>query len=251
MTMQHHTEIAHEERFGDAPILVFCDHASNAMPASFECLGLPGDIMATHIAWDIGSGALGKAIAQRLGATLLTCGFSRLIIDPNRDLTSHDLIPAVSDQIPVPGNQMLTEADRTARIHEFHEPYHVRLAAAIDNLEARAGRDALAISVHSFTNRLMGAGEERPWGAGLLWREDAASARFMVDWLRREADWPVGDNEPYDARLFNYSVDRHIGPRGMRHLTYEVRQDLISDEAGVDAMAKLLADGIGALRKTQ
>ncbi len=251
MNTGHDIDIAREERFGDAPILVFCDHASNVMPASLECLGLPGDILATHIAWDIGAGDLAEAMARRLGATYFACGFSRLIVDVNRDLTSHDLIPAVADQIPVPGNQMLTEAIRADRIHHFHEPYHQRLAAAIGDLEARAGRHALAVSVHSFTNRLMGAGEERPWGAGMLWREDEASARFMIDWLRREADWPVGDNEPYDARLFNYSVDRHIGPRQMRHLTFEARQDLIADEAGVAAMADLLARGVGALAKTQ
>lgn len=249
MSAGHNIDIAREDRFGDTPILVFCDHASNVIPAPMECLGLPGDILATHIAWDIGAGALAEALARRLGAAFLACGFSRLIIDANRDVTSNDLIPAVADQIPVPGNQMLTEADRTARVRDFHDPYHARLGVAIDDLEARAGKEALAISVHSFTNRLMGAGEERPWGAGLLWREDEASARFIINWLRREADWPVGDNEPYDARLFNYSVDRHIGPRRMRHLTFEARQDLISDEAGVAAMADLLAHGVGALMK--
>ncbi len=248
MTAVPDIDIATETRFGDAPILVFCDHAANAMPASFDCLGLPGDILGTHIAWDIGAGALSEALARKLGAAYLACGFSRLIIDPNRDPTSHDLIPAVADQIPVPGNQMLTDADRTARLHEFHEPYHVRLSAAIADLEARYD-DPIAISIHSFTNRLMGAGDERPWGAGMLWREDEASAKFMIDWLRRHADWPVGDNEPYDARLFNYSVDRHIGPRAMRHLTYEVRQDLIVDADGVAQVADLLARGVGALAK--
>ena len=244
-------DIAREDRFGDAPVLVFCDHASNAMPAAMECLGLPGDILATHIAWDIGAGPLAEALARRLGAAFVACGFSRLIVDVNRDLTSHDLIPSVADQIPVPGNQMLTEASRAERVHNFHEPYHQRLARAIGDLEARAGVEALAISVHSFTNRLMGAGEERPWGAGMLWREDEASARFMIDWLRREARWPVGDNEPYDARLFNYSVDRHIGSRRMRHLTFEARQDLISDAAGVAEMADLFARGVGELVEKQ
>lgn len=249
MTDAPDIEIATEARFGDAPVLVFCDHASNAMPASFDCLGLPQDILATHIAWDIGAGAVAEALARNLGCAYLACGFSRLIVDPNRDPTSHDLIPAVADQIPVPGNQMLTDADRAARLHDFHEPYQDRLGAAIVELAERHA-DPIAISVHSFTNRLMGAGDERPWGAGLLWREDEASAKFMIDWLRRNADWPVGDNEPYDARLFNYSVDRHIGPRGMRHLTFEVRQDLITDAAGAEEIAGLLARGVGAMGKS-
>ena len=242
-------DIATAARFGDAPILVFCDHASNAMPAPFECLGLPQDILNTHIAWDIGAGALTESLARTLQCRYFACGYSRLIIDPNRDPTAHDLIPAVADQIPVPGNQMLTDADRDARLRNFHAPYHERLAAQIDELDNDFERP-LAISIHSFTNRLMGAGNERPWGAGLLWREDEAAATFMIDWLRAHADWPVGDNEPYDARLFNYSVDRHIGPRGMRHLTFEVRQDLLGDADGISRVSSLLARGVGAFLKT-
>jgi predicted N-formylglutamate amidohydrolase len=83
-----------------------------------------------------------------------------------------------------------------------------------------------------------------------LWRHDHASARFFIDWLAAQVDWPVGDNEPYDARVFNYSVDRHIAPMQMRHLTIEVRQDLIADEDGAAQMADLLARGVQELRKT-
>lgn len=240
--------IAKDACFGDAPVLVFCDHASNAMPDAFDCLGLPQDILATHIAWDIGASAVAEALARQLGAAYISCGFSRLLIDANRDVSSSDIIPAVADQIPVPGNQMLTQAARAARVRDFHAPYHERLGAAIDTLAARH-ENPIAISVHSFTNRLMGAGDERPWGAGLLWREDEASAKFIIDWLRNTADWPIGDNEPYDARLFNYSVDRHIGPRGMRHLTFEVRQDLIGDAAGATKIADMLARGVCALNE--
>jgi len=249
LQMTDDKNIATSERFGDAPVLVFCDHASNAIPAAFDCLGLPEDILRTHIAWDIGAAAVAEALARNLNATYLACAFSRLIVDANRDPTSGDLVPAVADQIPIPGNQMLTEADRDARIAEFHAPYHERLGAAVAAL-AEYAANPIAISVHSFTNRLMGAGEERPWGAGLLWHEDETSALFMIDWLRRHGDWPIGDNEPYDARLFNYSVDRHIGPRGMAHLTFEVRQDLVTDADGAALVADLLARGVGALLET-
>ncbi len=241
--------IAREDRFGDSPILVFCDHASNAMPAEMNCLGLPSDMLETHIAVDIGAGAVAEAMARNLGAGVLTCGYSRLVIDPNRSPSAPDLIPAVADQIPVPGNRNLTDAEIEARLHEFHEPYHERLGAAVTDFGARFDRP-LAVSVHSFTNRLMGAGDERPWGAGLLWRHDEAAARFFIKWLEAQVDWPVGDNEPYDARVFNYSVDRHIAPMGMRHLTLEVRQDLISDDEDAAQIADLLARGVQELRKT-
>ncbi|WP_375206143.1 N-formylglutamate amidohydrolase [Hyphococcus sp.] len=236
-------EIAHLETFGAAPVFVFCDHASNAMPASLNCLGLPEDILKTHIAYDIGAGAVAHGVAQRLEGTLFRCGFSRLVIDPNRALTTPDLIPAASDQIPIPGNQMLSEADRQARIDEFHIPYHDLLDQALDDMTASNGAP-LVVSIHSFTNRLMGAKEDRPWSVGLLWREDEPSARGMINHLERETDWRIGDNEPYDARIFNYSIDRHVGPRSLSHLTIEVRQDLISDNDGVAQLADVLAAGV-------
>ncbi len=236
-------EIAHLEKFGAAPVFIFCDHASNAIPAALNCLGLPEDILKTHIAWDIGAGALAAGLAQRLQGTLFRCGFSRLIIDPNRAIGTQDIIPPTSDQIPIPGNQMLSDDDCKARIDQFHIPYHDLMDAALDDFIATCG-EPFVISVHSFTNRLMGAAEDRPWAAGLLWREDEPSAREMINHLERETDWRIGDNEPYDARRFNYSVDRHIGPRSLSHITLEVRQDLISDNEGVAEMADLIAAGV-------
>lgn len=236
-------ETAHLESHGAAPVFVFCDHASNAMPEDLNCLGLPEDILGTHIAYDIGAGALAAGLAERLEGTFFRCEFSRLIVDPNRAPTTHDLIPATSDQIPIPGNQMLSEEDRKARIDRFHVPYHDRLDEALDEMIASAGAP-FVISIHSFTNRLMGAKEDRPWALGLLWREDETSARKMIAHLNEETDWRIGDNEPYDAREFNYSVDRHIGPRSLSHLTIEARQDLISDNDGVAQMADILAAGV-------
>lgn len=235
--------IAAFEQFGAAPFFVFCDHASNRIPAEMSCLGLPSDILQTHIAWDIGAGALSRALARRLNGRLFECGFSRLIIDVNRDFTSDDLIPATSDQIPVPGNQMLTDAERRRRVNEFHQPYHRRLAAALD--EATQVHDKLfVVSVHSFTNRLMGAAQDRPWPVGLLWRDDEESARAAINYLTGKTGWLIGDNEPYDARVFNYSVDNHIGPRGLRHLTLEVRQDKLSDDQSIAIMADIIAEAV-------
>ncbi|MEO1240749.1 MAG: N-formylglutamate amidohydrolase [Pseudomonadota bacterium] len=229
-------------RFGDAPYFVFCDHASNMTPPDLHCLGMPEDMMQTHIAWDIGAGAVAEALARKLNATYFRCEFSRLLIDPNRDLTVPDLIPSQSDRIPVPGNQELSEEEKQQRIGAYHAPYHDQLDSALEDIIERH-ENPFIISVHSFTHRLMGAQQDRPWRIGLLWREDEASAHAMMDYLRRETGWRIGDNEPYDAREFNYSVDRHIGPRNLSHVTIEVRQDIITDERGVEEVADHIAGG--------
>ncbi len=239
-------ELATLTHFGDAPFFVFCDHASNVIPADLHCLGLPDDFLKTHIAWDIGAGPLTTAIAEKLHGVAFNCGYSRLIIDANRSPTAKDFIPAVSDQIPVPGNQMLSEKDRQDRMARFHEPYHEQLSAAIDRMIKIHG-DPFMVCVHSFTNRLMGAAEDRPWRIGMLWNTDEESARVMIDSLERATGWSIGDNTPYDAREFNYSIDRHISPLGLRHVTLEVRQDMLVDEHAVVDMASLL---VPAIRET-
>lgn len=238
--------LARTQRFGDAPFFVFCDHASNAMPEDLNKLGLPDDILQTHIAWDIGAAQLAAGLARRLEGTLLCGGFSRLVIDPNRPETAPDLIPATSDGIPVPGNQMMTEEDRKQRIARFHRPYHERLGAALEEAAARAG-PPFVISVHSFTNRMMGAAEERPWRAGVLWRQDEPSAKALIGYLRKATGWTVGDNQPYDARVFNYSVERHIEPRRLAHVTVEARQDGIGDAGGAEETAEILSAGVKAV----
>ena len=39
----------------DTPVFIFGDHASKHIPDEFNDLGLQGDDLTRHIAWDIGS----------------------------------------------------------------------------------------------------------------------------------------------------------------------------------------------------
>ncbi|MEL6758642.1 MAG: N-formylglutamate amidohydrolase [Pseudomonadota bacterium] len=244
------TEFALTETFdgGDAPLFVFADHASHAIPPAFDNLGLPEDILSTHIGWDIGAAALGLKLANDLKSKALFCQYSRLLIDPNRSLDKPDLIPSEADRIPIPGNQTLSAADRHHRIETYHQPYHEQLALCLDQI-CRAHADPLILSVHSFTPRLLGDAQERPWHMGLLWREDETSARQFMAYMAAHTDYTIGDNQPYDARVFNYSVDRHVGPRGLRHITLEVRQDLVSNTDGVDRVAENIGPALETLLK--
>lgn len=236
--------------FGEAPFFIFCDHASNFIPPALNSLGLPEDLLQTHVAWDIGAASLAAALAEDLSGVSAACTFSRLVVDANREAEASDLIPAISDQLPIPGNQHLSEDDRQNRISQFHTPYHQRLGEEVDAFAAKH-RLPFIISVHSFTDRLMGAAEKRPWKISLLWREDESSARAMIDYLSQETGWRIGDNEPYDARQFNYSIDRHVGPRGLPHLTFEVRQDILLNNDDIKRLSQLLSRGVRAVAAGQ
>ncbi|MEM6538257.1 MAG: N-formylglutamate amidohydrolase [Pseudomonadota bacterium] len=246
----HSDEISSFASFGDAPVFVFCDHASNAIPPDLNQLGLPDDILQTHVAWDIGAAAVGNRVAKYLGGSFLRNEFSRLVVDPNRSPDASDSIPSVSDQIPIPGNQMLGKEDCADRVHRFHTPYHRRFAEALDKVCA-SGDPPFVASIHTYTKRLMGAAEDRPWPIGLLWRDDPDTARLVKRALETGTGWLIGDNEPYDARIFNYTVDRHIGPRGLRHVTIEVRQDLVGSDEGAELVAGHLCKAFETAMKQQ
>ena len=231
--------VANIHRFGTQPFCVFVDHASNVVPNGFNDLGLEREDLQKHIAWDIGAEALGIELGRRLQAPTITCAFSRLFVDVNRHVDSTDLIPSISDGIEVPANIAMDSAEKQKRLEQFYFPYHQCLAEEIEQTKSLCS-DAFVVSVHSFTNQLETAEVARPWHAGLLWNDDENSARAALKWFAQNTEWQVGDNEPYDARAFNHSVDTHVGPRGLRHLTFEVRQDILSSAQGILDSANIL-----------
>lgn len=232
-----------EGHIEETPIFFFCDHATNTIPAAFQNLGLDARYLETHIGYDIGALDLTRRLAKDFSARLAHCGFSRLLIDPNRSLDREDLIPFVSDGITVPGNAGLTAVAREERVSRFFEPYHKALAREIDAVRSEY-QTPLIVSIHSFTPKLHTDKVDRPWEVGVLWAHDEPSARSFMASLSAHSNLAVGDNAPYDARGFNYTIDRHVKPQGLRHLTLEIRQDLIAAPEGRAAIAPLLKSAI-------
>ena len=64
--------------------------------------------------------------------------------------------------------------------------------------------------------------------------------------LRRVPGLRVGDNQPYVMDQTDYTVPRHAFPRGLPYVEVEVRQDCLTDPAGVTRIADLLADALAA-----
>jgi len=67
------------------PLVLVCDHASNRIPGALANLGLPATHLERHIAWDIGAGAVTRILSERLRANAVLGGYSRLVVDLNRD----------------------------------------------------------------------------------------------------------------------------------------------------------------------
>src|SRR4029450_3510169 len=67
-----------------ARLLFLCDHASNAVRAALDMLGLSGADFARHIAYDIGAAELTRTLADLWDAPALLARWSRLLGDLNR-----------------------------------------------------------------------------------------------------------------------------------------------------------------------
>jgi predicted N-formylglutamate amidohydrolase len=227
-------EAIHPE--GSAPVLLVCDHASNRVPRALGGLGLPPARLGEHIGWDIGAAAVTRRLAPMLDAPAVLCGYSRLVIDCNRNLDDPSSIPEESDGVAIPGNRALPPSDRAARRSEIWQPYHAAIAAA---LKSRGSAPAL-LSIHSFTPVMQGF--IRPWHVGILWDDDPRIAGPLLAALGDEAELCVGDNLPYSARdPVGYTVEHHAQSRGLPHVAIELRQDLVADESGARQWAERLA----------
>jgi predicted N-formylglutamate amidohydrolase len=222
-------------RGGSAPFLLIGDHAGRAIPRRLGDLGLPPGAMELHIAWDIGVSGLGRRLAAQLDACFIEQAYSRLVLDCNRKVGAADRAPAVSDGVAVPGNAGLSAADLASRERDIYTPYQDAIAAALD---ARAGRPAFLVSLHSFTPVMQGAA--RPWRMGVLHRGDSDLSRAVLALLRAELGDAAGDNQPYAMDGTDNTVPLHADARGLDYLELEVRQDLLADAAGQDAAAAVI-----------
>ncbi|WP_340645527.1 N-formylglutamate amidohydrolase [Phenylobacterium sp.] len=212
------------------------DHAGRLVPKTLAGLGLIPADMDTHIAWDIGVAGLGERLAARLDACFIRQTYSRLVIDCNRRPGAPAAMPQVSDGVDIPGNLGLDAKAMAARRAEIYQPYQDAIATELDR---RADRPTILVSLHSFTPVMQGF--VRPWRMGVLHRDDSAFSDRVLALLQRDLGEAAGNNQPYRMDETDNTVPLHVDPRGLDYLELEVRQDLIAEDAGQDEVAEIVA----------
>lgn len=218
---------------GPAPVLLLCEHASNAFPDTFGTLGLDAAARTSHAAWDPGALALAERLSSAWRVPLVHSTVSRLVYDCNRPPEAPDAIPVKSELHEIPGNRDLTEAARAARVAAVYAPF----VAAVDAAIARATPQAI-VTIHSFTPIYFG--KPRSVEIGILYDRDTqlADALLSQDWGRFE----VRGNEPYGPEDgVTHSLKLHGLARGLPNVMIEVRNDLLADAAGREAVFRLLS----------
>jgi len=227
---------------GRQNLFVFGDHASRYIPPAFNNLGLSGDNLTRHIAWDIGTAQIIKRLCGHFKCAGQLAAVSRLVIDLNRSRSSAGLVPEHSDETLIPGNMDLSKAQKEARLNRFYTPYHANLAA-----ELSRRKDPFVLSVHSFTPKPK-SGQYRETDIGLLVKHDTQSAAlFKAHIDGQDLGLNVAINKPYSAYDLNYTIDAHVAPRGLRHLAIEIRQDHVESDAGIEKISNLVINALAPL----
>ena len=143
---------------------------------------------------DIGAAGVTVKLADTLDAFEILSGYSRLVIDCNRQPGIPESIVRMSEATRIAGNEVVTVEEAAAREQQLFLPYHNRIRTELDTRLAQQRRTIL-ISVHSFTPLFHGV--PRPWHAGVLYHRDARLAVELLQQLRSESGMVIGDNEPY------------------------------------------------------
>jgi predicted N-formylglutamate amidohydrolase len=226
-------------------LLLIADHARRDLPDEYGALGLPPAEFERHIAYDIGVETVTRRLAAELDAPAVLCGFSRLLIDPNRGEEDPTLIRQLYDGTVISGNYPMSEPERRRRIDTFYRPYHDAVAALSASVAKESGASPFIVSIHSFTPVMQGIA--RPWHAGVLWDSDPRAPLPMIEMLSRDPAIVVGDNEPYDGALRGDTMFRHAIVNGFAHVLVEIRQDLIATLPHAEAWALKLAPIVDAI----
>ena len=224
---------------GPSHIFLVCEHAGRAIPRRLGTVGLPDSELERHIAYDIGAESVARRLSRLLDAPLVLQRYSRLVQDCNRPPEAASAMPEISETTPIPGNAGLTPDERAARTAAIYEPFHAAIAALLDRRHS-SGRDPSFVAIHSFTPVYKGM--TRHLDVGILHDRDRRYADHLIATLSRHGDIKVRRNEPYGPEDgVTHTLNRHAGRRRLLNGMIEIRNDLITEEAGQSAWAGRLA----------
>lgn len=221
---------------GKSGVLLVCEHASNRIPAAHNDLGLPADLLDSHIAWDPGALSVAQHCCGLLSARLVVSTVSRLLYDCNRAPDAPDAIPEVSELYEIPGNKGLSETARDTRVREFYRPFEALLAGTLRSHPAVQQ----LVTIHSFTP--IYNGQKRDVEIGVLHEADRRLADAMLHLAGDYTQLSVHRNAPYGPENgVTHTLKQHGDELGIPNVMLEIRNDLIATSEQQLGMAEMLS----------
>ncbi len=232
---------------GLSPIVLICEHASDYIPDTLGDLGLSKADRQSHAVWDIGARDLSRALSKKLDAVLIEGCISRVVYDCNRPYNAPSAFPTRSERINVPGNEGLGDAARHERTEAVYVPFRTTVQSVLNRRQS-ATTNPIVVTVHSFTPIFHGA--QRAVEVGILHDDDPAFALAMMNSADRLPGRNIVLNEPYaQSDGVTHSLAIYGVANGLPNVMLEVRNDLLTNETEIEAMAEdLLVLLLPALR---
>lgn len=219
-------------------VVVTCEHAGcEAPPEHRHRFRGARDVLRTHRGHDIGALAVAERIAARLHAPLIFSLTTRLLVDLNRSIGSHDLFSEFTRDVD--------PSEREAILARYYRPFRAGVHRAIGDA-IDAGRSVLHLSIHSFVDVI--DGHPRDVDIGLLFDPERASEALICQSWRAGIQAQSGDlrlafNRPYlgvDAGHTTtlrtvFPTERYAG------IEVEFRQGFVGARSEQRAAGELLA----------
>lgn len=244
---------AHIAAVGDITdtILITVPHASGAVPHWLRPLMMDEEWLnfaESHHALDRGAAALGRALGERLAATVIEGEYSRIFIDLNRPLDDASAIVAEIERNELAFNRSITAGDLASR-RSAHRRFHARVEQTLKVLS----QPLYLVDQHSFS-RVGPSAAARDVDIGICAPGDDRFARALLANLENRTiprnmntqPMPVRDvlnvrlNEPYSADHPGAYIMRRHSMSISGGVVIEVCDELLSSPENVEEIADLL-----------
>jgi predicted N-formylglutamate amidohydrolase len=170
-------------------LIITCEHAGNQVPACYNHIFADvKDVLESHRGWDPGALEIARFLAAECNAPLFSCDTTRLLIEPNRSLHSHQLYSEYSKK--------LFDTDHDSILNQYYYPHR----NSVEDVIAKVSKPALHLSIHTFTPVLHG--HTRKVDIGLLFdpqrKKETEFSQMLADELEQHLPYfHIDFNEPY------------------------------------------------------
>ncbi len=178
--------------------------------------------------------AVATLLSDALDATLIAQKISRLVYDCNRPPESGQAVRAQSEVFHISGNTGLSAAQYAERTDYIYRPFQKAVAEAV-----KTRPQTVLVTIHSFTPVYNGT--PRAVEVGILHDTDRRLADAMLNAAVNNPKYNVQRNAPYGPEDgVTHTLQEHAVAHGHLNVMIEVRNDLLADSAGIEAIATWL-----------
>ena len=224
----------------DGPVIVNVPHAGIVVPDACAARLTAEARRCPDTDWHVEK--LYAAVAPEHGATLMWAGFSRIVVDLNRDPSGIALYPDASNtgicptstfhDEPVYRNGMSPDATEIAqRVRQYWRPYHAQLAAEIERIKARHGYCVL-LDGHSIVSEAPRFFSGRLPDLNLGTADGASCDPTLADAAFAVLAGARGFTAVHNGRFKGGYITRHYGrpAEGVHALQLEMAQSCYMEE---------------------